>query len=87
MYASSGSRGTFQTVICAKLLQDKDGRTPLHTAASRGQTKTVKVLLDAGANKEAKDPISPNEGEALTRLGSRQSFVMRCLNFGMPCEL
>ena len=34
------------------------GRTPLHNAASCGDSSTVKLLLDAGAETMAKDNVS-----------------------------
>ncbi|XP_069699766.1 ankyrin repeat and protein kinase domain-containing protein 1-like [Periplaneta americana] len=35
---------------------DSEGRTPLHRAAERGDTRTVQVLLDAGCDVNAADP-------------------------------
>jgi ankyrin repeat protein len=37
--------------------QDNNGNTPLHIAASRGHIGVVQVLVEAGANKEARDNI------------------------------
>ncbi|MDR3285711.1 MAG: ankyrin repeat domain-containing protein [Holosporales bacterium] len=37
------------------LVNAKDGWTPLHIAAARGDTEVVQVLVGAGANKEARD--------------------------------
>ncbi|KAK9154013.1 hypothetical protein Sjap_001493 [Stephania japonica] len=34
--------------------RDKDGRTPLHLSASRGNLKCAKMLIEAGADKNAK---------------------------------
>ena len=36
----------------------QDHRTPLHIAARWGDTDVVKVLLDAGADIDAKDEVS-----------------------------
>ena len=35
----------------------QDGRTPLHCAAQNGQSESVRLLLDRGADKEAKDEV------------------------------
>ena len=40
-------------------------RTPLHLAASRGQTDTVEALLEHKANIEAKDEVSDTLQHAL----------------------
>ena len=37
------------------------GRTPLHLAAFKGQLQTVRLLLDMGAAKEAKDEVWEGE--------------------------
>ena len=34
------------------------GETPLHAAATTGQEGAIKVLLEAGADREAKDNVS-----------------------------
>ena len=36
---------------------DIEGATPLHTAANNGRVGATRVLLRAGANKEAKDEV------------------------------
>lgn len=36
-------------------IDDEDGRTPLQISAEKGDTKTVKLLIDKGADIEAKD--------------------------------
>lgn len=38
-------------------IEGRDGRTPLHHAAAEGRADLVKLLLDAGADVNAKDPI------------------------------
>ena len=48
--AAHGS--TTQAAVNAK---DKDGQTPLHRAASGGNTKKIRQLLEAGADVNAKD--------------------------------
>ena len=35
------------------------GRTPLHWASKEGDVECVKVLVEAGANKEATSNVSP----------------------------
>jgi ankyrin repeat protein len=40
--------------------RSQDGDTPLHHAVERGKVECVKVLVQAGANKEAKGSVSPH---------------------------
>ena len=40
--------------------RSQDGRTPLHKAVYKGKVECVKVLVEAGANIEAKDYVSPS---------------------------
>src|SRR5580704_17613575 len=39
--------------------KDKDGDTPLHQAALRGQLAAIQALIDAGANVNAKNNYPP----------------------------
>ena len=39
--------------VCVVMMTGQDGWTPLHCAADNGHTEAVKMLVDAGANKEA----------------------------------
>ena len=36
--------------------RDGDGATPLHDAALSGRARIIGLLLDKGANREARDP-------------------------------
>lgn len=38
-------------------VEGRDGRTPLHHAAADGRLDLMKLLIDAGADVEARDPI------------------------------
>lgn len=40
---------------CAPLLQDEEGRTPLHFAADRGHAAAASRLLELGARIDAQD--------------------------------
>ena len=38
-------------------LEGRDGRTPLHHAAAEGHLELIRLLIDAGADLDARDPI------------------------------
>lgn len=38
-------------------IEGRDGRTPLHHAAAEGRLDTMRLLIDAGADLDARDPI------------------------------
>ena len=48
-------------------MRAQDGQTPLHKAADRGHADVVRLLLEAGANKDAVDKV----GRALALEGGR----------------
>ena len=54
----------------------QDGETALMCAATRGHADCVRVLLDAGADKEAKNKV-----RLLFRVGVRLACVFRCRAF------
>lgn len=64
-------------------VEGRDGRTPLHHAAAEGRLDTIKLLIDAGADVGARDPIykaTPSEwaayfgrSEAVELLGTEAS--------------
>ena len=45
--------------LCLAPRRSQNGNTPLHKAVRNGKVECVKVLVEAGANKEATDKVSP----------------------------
>ena len=55
----------------AKSLADHVGRTPLHWASKHGRSHEVKLLLDHGADLEARD----NDGDTPADVARREGFI------------
>lgn len=60
--------------------------TPLMCAASYGRKEIVKILLDAGANKEAKDLKGFTAIDFARKMNKKSLLVMLCLNEDYPAN-
>ena len=57
--AGGARSGPPPSTLCLAPRRSQDGRTPLNEAAINGKVECVKVLVEAGANIEATDEVSP----------------------------
>ena len=57
--AGGARSGPPPSTLCRAPRRSQRGNTPLHWAAGNGKVECVKVLVEAGANIEAKDNVSP----------------------------
>ncbi|XP_021654457.2 protein VAPYRIN [Hevea brasiliensis] len=64
-------------------LRDKEGRTPLHLAASRGNIKCARVLVESGADKDA---MSKDGRTALYRAAANGDHRMVQMLIEMGCD-
>lgn len=73
-------RGSVRGVVCGAALRPcggaQDGCTPLLRAAQNGQLEVVRLLLERGADKEAKDKVRrQSAAEFLPLPASREATV------------
>ena len=57
--AGGARSGPPPSTLCLSSRRSQNGDTPLHVAAYNGKVECVKVLVEAGANIEAKNKVSP----------------------------
>ena len=69
--AGGARSGPPPSTLCLAPRRSQFNRTPLHDAAIHGKVECVKVLVEAGANKDATDKVSPPPTPLAPLLSSR----------------
>ena len=69
--AGGARSGPPPSTLCLAPRRSQAGHTPLHDAARCGKVECVKVLVEAGANKDATNNVSPPPHAPRLPLSSR----------------
>ena len=72
---AAGGGGRRRGRVLTRRRAPQDGCTPLHAAAARGHLAVVQVLVDAGADTDAKNVVSQRRG----CWARKWSFFLSCI--------